>query len=51
MGDVVIVDGSSADGVDEFLVQDCGVDEGGKQPLHLLFVAKRGVHLVGFLLQ
>lgn len=51
MGDVVIVDFGEADGVDELLIEDCGVDEGGEQPLHLLLVAQRCIHLVGLLLQ
>jgi hypothetical protein len=51
VGDVVVVDVGEADGVDEVLVEHCGVDEGGQQSLDLLLVAEGGVHLVGFLLQ
>ena len=51
MGDIVIVDFGEADCIDELLVEDCGVDEGGEESLDLLLVAERGVHLVGLLLE
>lgn len=50
MSNVVLVDLAKAYGIDELPVQHCGVDEGSQQALDFLFVAQRGVHLVGFLL-
>ena len=38
MVDVVVVDFRHADGVDEFILQHCALDEISEQALHFLFV-------------
>lgn len=51
MGNVIVVDFIQTNGINQFLIEHCGIDKAIEHSLQFFPVAQRRVHLVGLLLQ
>lgn len=51
MIDVVVIDLSCADSINEFFLEDCALNKVAEQSLNFLFVWKGGIDFIRFILE